>query len=156
MDVEPSRAWWSRGGYLRIAAGSVLEWHAEPCDRVWLEDFVLRMARYSSHAAISEIDALVRIGDRRSLPTLVVVAEQAACSWARLRATRGVALHASDPVAQAVLVEALWDSEDEARELACRHADLSRSAERDRVAEIVASPLADASTRDVAAARLSA
>ena len=124
--------------------------------RFWLSRFVQQWAGLSSHHTISEIDALVHLGDARSLPTLITVAEQAASSWARLRAMRGIAAMAKDGRAQVILNEALWDSEDEVRELACQHATLSLPAARSRLAEIAAAPLMDASTREVAVARMSA
>ncbi len=156
VSLPLSRVWWPRGGHLRIAAGAVLERDAEPADREWLEDFVQRWACLSSHHTISEIDALAHLGDARSLPTLITVAEQAASSWARLRAMRGIAAMAKDDRAQTVLTEALWDSEDAVRELACQHGTLSLPAARSRLAEIAAAPLLDASTREVAAARMPA
>jgi hypothetical protein len=148
------RLWWPRGGQLRIAAGHVFAEHAEPQDRAWLEEFVQRAAGRSSSDAVSEIDALVRIGDVRSLPVLLMVVEQATYSWARTRALRGVAAHPADPRAQAALAAALWDSEDDARELGCRHAELASPRARARVAQLAAMPLVDASVREAASARL--
>lgn len=148
-----ARAWWPRGGFLRVAAGVLLRRRAEACDRGWLEDHVLRMAGPGSQDTLAEIEALVHIGDARSLPALIAVAERATHSYARLNALRGIAAHARDARAQDALHEALWDCEDEAVELACKRAELREARTRARIAELVAAPLACESVQAAAVSR---
>ncbi|MEZ5963932.1 MAG: hypothetical protein R3F56_08825 [Planctomycetota bacterium] len=136
-----ARRWWPRGGYLRVAAGAVLRRHAEAVDREWLEEVVARTLGPACDRVINEIEALRRIGDVRTLPVLIRVAEQSTYSFARGNALLGVAAHAQEAQARIALHEALWDSEDVAVELACTHADLRPVGSRARIAEIVAAPL---------------
>lgn len=153
VSLPLARTWWPRGGYFRRAAGSVLRHHAQASDRPYLEDFVRRTIRRDSWHALNEIEALVHIGAAASLPTLIEVTEHATYAWARTRALPGVAAMAADRRAQTVLREALWDCEDEARELGCQHTDLSLPQTRHRIAELAAAPWTDERTREVAAAR---
>jgi len=148
-----ARRWFWRAGFLRVAAGAVLRRHAEAPDREWLEDHVASTPGTASDRITAEIDALARIGDVRSLPVLVGVAERATSSFARTHAQRGIATHAQDARAQVALREALWDCEDEAVELACAHAVLRDSPARKRVAEIVAAPLVSAELHGAALSR---
>lgn len=148
-----ARAWWPRGGFLRTAAGQILAQHAQPQDRAMLEPFVQRAAAHGSYQAVAEIEALARIGDAGSVPVLLAVVTQATSSFARVHALRGLATHATDAKVAAVLHEALWDCEDDARLLGCRHADLGAPPVRTRLHELASWPLSDDDLRAAAVAR---
>ena len=151
VTLPLARRWWQEGGFLRSAAGRVLELHAEASDRNWLEDYVRRtIERDSGWELIFEVDALVRIADPRSLPVYLSVAERATYAWARTRALTGIAQHANAEGAQTALTEALWDCEAEARELGCRHAGQGSPEVALRLAALTTDALEDEDVREAA------
>lgn len=155
ITLPLARRWWGDGRFLRTAAGRILELHAEPEDREWLTEFVARTLQHDSGLEMAfEIDALVHIGDRRSLAVLQSVTRQATCSWTRTRALLGLARHPDDPLAHPELADALWDCESEARELGCRYATISIEEGRRRCGQLAADPIEEGSVREAAAERL--
>jgi hypothetical protein len=68
---------------------------------------------------------------------------------------RALSFVPQQPLAQAVLREALWDAEDEAAELACAFAAPIDESARRRVQALAASPLVDAELAARATARSS-
>ena len=151
VTLPLARRWWQEGGFLRSAAGRVLEMHADASDRDWLEEFVRRtIERDSGWDLIFEVDALVHIGDPRSLPVFQSVAERATYSWARTRALVGLAQQPLVAAAATTLREALWDCEAEARELGCRHAQRSHPDVGRRLLELATDALEEDDVRDAA------
>lgn len=151
MALPLARAWHERGGYFTTVAGALFELHATAADRRRLEAFVA--ANAAGDASIGdELDALGRLGDPASVPLLAEVAATTPASKARTRALRALSFVPAHPLARAALHEALWDSEDEAAELACSFANFADDAARRRATALAASPLADAELAARAAA----
>lgn len=101
-----------------------------------------------------ELDALGRLADERSAPLLVEVAEQATYSHARRRAVYALAAMPDLPVAQQVLREALWDSEDETVADTCAFVPQLDAEARLWVAAMARHPLVAAELAERAARRL--
>ncbi|MCK5942728.1 MAG: hypothetical protein KAI24_12200 [Planctomycetes bacterium] len=151
-----ARSWHPRGGHFAVVGGFLFEQHAEPDDRDYLERHVARDLEHGTGwNMISELDALARLADPRSMPLLVAVCEAVAYSHARRRAVHGLALLASETGASpGVLREALWDCEDEAAADACTFGGPLDGAAGSRVKEMSRSPIFDAELRERAARRL--
>ena len=152
ITLPLARTWHAPGEYFQTVAGRVLEEHAEPSDREWLEDFVeQRRDDDGGRRVCSEINALACIGSERSIPSLAGVAEGVSYSYARRRALRALASFPSTTRTRNALREALWDCESEARELACRLAD---SSDLPRVREMAAHAFEELTVRGAASQRL--
>jgi hypothetical protein len=132
--------------------------HATPADRETLEAFVAsNAARDGGMAVIDELDALARLGDRRSAPLLVEVAATTPFSQARRRAVHALAMMPDAPGApgaQAELRAALWDCEDETVADACSFLPTLDIDGRARIVALASQPLAARELRLRATARL--
>lgn len=121
-QLELAREWHARGGYFETVAGGVFGEQATPDDRTRLENFIVQNSDIDGGwEVISELDALGRIGDPRSAPLLIQIAEHATYSHARRRALHALSGMQDLPAAVAALHEALWDCEDESAFDACAH-----------------------------------
>ena len=154
-QLELARAWHGRGGYFAHVAGSVFGEQATPDDRSQIESFVAdHGAIDDSWDVIEELDALGRIGDPRSAPLLVHVAQEATYSEARRRALRALAGMQQLPIAVVALREALWDCEDAAAETSCARLQTFDQDARERLTALAGHALADDSLRAQAQKRL--
>lgn len=137
-----ARAWHDRGDYFTQVAGALFELYATAADRRRLEAFVA--ANAAGDASIGDqLDALGRLGDPASVPLLAEVAATTPSSRARIGAVRALTAVAAHPLAQQVLHEALWDSEDEAAELACAFATTLAPSEHQRITTLATHALVD-------------
>ena len=155
-QLELARAWHTRGGYFEMMAGKIFGDQATPDDRFRIETFIAEEGTSSSgYEILNELIALGRIGDPRSAPLLVEVAEHATYSQARRRALQALAGMQQLPIAAGALQEALWDCEDEAADDACRFLTVLDQAGHDRVEALANLPLVEDPLRLRAANRLS-
>lgn len=155
-QLELARAWHTRGGYFEMMAGKIFGDQATPDDRFRIETFIAEEGTSNSgYEILNELIALGRIGDPRSAPLLVEVAEQATYSQARRRALQALAGMQQLPIAAGALQEALWDCEDEAADDACRFLTVLDQAGHDRVKALANLPLVEDPLRLRAANRLS-
>lgn len=154
LTRERARDWWRAGGFARTAGAAVLAVAAEPQDREWIEAHVRAVLdRTSGWTIVAELEALGAIGDARSEPLLCQAAESVGLGVARVAALRSLAsCGARSDRARQVLEEALWDAEDEARELACAAAPSSPRADR-RCAALARDPHEDEGVVRAAQAR---
>jgi hypothetical protein len=98
----------------------------------------------------SVVDALATIGAVESLPFLTQVYSSAPYSFARQRVVRALLPHAANGVAYELILEALWDCEPEARELACSAVTSNTIACAARLAEIADDEFEDSDVRHAA------
>ena len=155
-QLELARAWHTRGGYFEMMAGKIFGDQATPDDRFRIETFIAEEGTScSGYEILNELIALGRIGDPRSAPLLVEVAEHATYSQARRRALQALAGMQQLPIAVGALQEALWDCEDEAADDACRFLTVLDQAGHDRVEALANLPLVEDPLRLRAANRLS-
>lgn len=152
LTLPLARAWWPRGAFFRTAAARVLERHAEAGDRDWLEAATWQLLERDGDLA-GELAALQHIGDRRSLPLYVAVADRATHAFARARALAAMLPLAADAAAARALGEAPWDCEAEAREIGCQGAPIT-AAVTARLRQLAADPLEDEAVGAAAASRL--
>tara|TARA_R110002072_G_scaffold25443_7_gene85276 strand:- start:11826 stop:12968 length:1143 start_codon:yes stop_codon:yes gene_type:complete len=154
-QVELARAWHARGGFFEMIAGKIFGAQATPDDRTRIEAFIEEQGTSDTGwDVINELIALGRIGDPRSAPLLVQVAEQADYSLARRRALQALSGMQQLPIAAAALHEALWDCEDEAAGDACKFLRSLEPVARARVQELAELALADQALRLQAVDRL--
>lgn len=154
-QLDLARAWHPRGGHFEVVAGSIFGAQATPDDRDHLEAFVARHAATGGGwEVIEELEALGRIGDPRSAPLLLQVAEAASYSLARRRAVAALRTMQEVPGVLPALREALWDCEDETAELACASLPELDDAARERVELLAAHPLAERELQHRAVQRL--
>jgi hypothetical protein len=151
--LAAARRWRPRGGYFEVVAVRVLERHAEPADREWVEELVRRELPTDPGYYAPWLDVLARLADPRSAPLLAEVVERATYSYARVRALRAFARMVGAAGAAALLHEALWDAEDEAVRWACALQDpLDREAVP-RLAELGDDPTLKPAVRDAVLVR---
>ncbi|MFT4514892.1 MAG: HEAT repeat protein [Planctomycetota bacterium] len=154
-QLELARAWHTRGGYFEMVAGKIFGAQATPDDRTRIEAFIEEQgASGNSWEVLDELIALGRIGDPRSAPLLVQVAEQATYSLARRRALQALSGMQQLPIASDALHEALWDCEDESIDNACEHLSTLDPAAHARIATLAKHPLAEEPLRIRASSRL--
>ncbi|MFY9344246.1 MAG: hypothetical protein WAT39_17270 [Planctomycetota bacterium] len=154
ITLPLARAWHSQGDYLQVAATRVLQEHAEPADREWIEaDVRRRLPTDGGCGYASDLGPLARIADPRSAPLFAEVCELATYSYARVQALRGLARMLAVPVARALLREALWDAEDDAVALACSLPGELDAAARQRLGELSQDPCLDGEVRAAVVAR---
>ncbi|MEZ6036314.1 MAG: hypothetical protein R3F29_02455 [Planctomycetota bacterium] len=141
--LQLARQWRGRGGYFETVVGTVMAEFATDDDRLPLESYVAEnAARDGGWDVIHELDALGKLGDPRSAPLLVQVAEEARYAHARRRAVHALAMMPDAPGAAAVLREALWDCEDEAAADGCAFSPELDAEAAARVAALAVNPLA--------------
>ena len=156
-QLELARDWHARGGYFEIVAGGVFGEQATPDDRTRLETFVAQNSNTDGGwEVIQELDALGRIGDPRSAPLLIEIAEQATYSHARRRALHALSGMQELPAAVAALHEALWDCEDESAFDACAHLPKLNQEATSRIKTLATHDLAKLELRTRAKTRLRA
>ena len=134
------RAWHPRGGRFRYVASRILEEHAEPGDREWIEAYV-DLDTGSGWELLGELDALTRLADPRSAPVLARCAVRATYDWARARALEGLGRMKAEPSARSALTEALWDADEWCREVGCLHAPIEEPGVRERLLAIASDPV---------------
>ncbi|MFT7534824.1 MAG: hypothetical protein ACI85K_000774 [Hyphomicrobiaceae bacterium] len=154
-QLELARAWHLRGGYFEMVAGKIFGDRATPEDRTRIEASITDEGTDSTgYAVLHELIALGRIGDPRSAPLLVQVAEQAIYSQARRRALEALSGMQQLPIAAAALHEALWDCEDESADDACKFLASLDPAAQARVEVLASLALAEEPLRLRAASRM--
>ena len=139
-----ARLWWRRGGYFATVAARVLAQHAEPQDRLWLEQAVRGdLDAADLQRPVDALEALRRIGDPATQEVFAAVYDRSPSSYVRSRALAGLALQPSLPRAAERLAEALWDCEGDARDLALQHvpAATATPAAQRRLQELANDPL---------------
>lgn len=146
-----ARVWLSKGGYAAVAAERILAREALAEDRSLVETTLgVALDDGAVYRACSMVEALESIGDRRSTELLVQTFERIPYSWARPRVLRALAASRSDALA-ALAREALWDCDEEAREVAAVHAPREM---RERLAQLADDGLEAEGVRDAARAGL--
>jgi hypothetical protein len=154
-QLELARAWHLRGGYFEMIAGKIFGDQATPDDRSRIEASIAEEGTSNTgYEILNELIALGRIGDPRSAPLLVEVAEQATYSQARRRALQALSGMQQLPIAATALHEALWDCEDESADDACRFLTALGHAAHARVETLAGLALAEEPLRLRAASRL--
>jgi len=153
LTLPRARAWVGQSSGAVIAAEHILARHALPEDRALVErTLTTALDQGAIYRACSMVEALATIADPRSAPLLVSVFERIPYSWARpgvLRALVAVKTKSATELAH----EALWDCEEEARELGVRHVANGRSA-RGRLAEMAVDRFERQPVRTAAQTRL--
>ena len=96
------------------------------------------------------LEALEVVADPASIALLCAVVHDAPYSYARWKALAALVPHVERAEVDAVLTDALWDSEAEARLIACDQADLDSPAVRARLDEFVADEREDKELRALA------
>jgi hypothetical protein len=138
-----------------MVAGKIFGDRATPEDRTRIEASITDEGTDSTgYAVLHELIALGRIGDPRSAPLLVQVAEQAIYSQARRRALEALSGMQQLPIAAAALHEALWDCEDESADDACKFLASLDPAAQARVEVLASLALAEEPLRLRAASRM--
>ncbi len=153
LTLPRARRWLGQRGGAAVAAQHILERNARPDDRDLVERVLgAALDQGAIYRACSMVEALGTIGDPRSAPLLVSVFERSPYAWARPRVLQALAASGSEqaaPLAQ----EALWDCDEEARELGARWSALDESS-RDRLAEMLRDRFERENVRTAARTRL--
>lgn len=119
-QLELARAWHGRGAYFTTMANQIFGERATPDDREAIEAAIERAGvDGTGHEILNKLIALGRIGDPRSAPLLLQVAEEATSSAARQRALQALAPMQEVPGVRTAIHESLWDCEDAAIGNAC-------------------------------------
>ena len=122
----------------------MLAQHAEPQDRLWLEQAVRGdLDAADLQRPVDALEALRRIGDPATQEVFAAVYDRSPSSYVRSRALAGLALQPTLPRAAERLAEALWDCEGDARDLALQHvpAATATPAAQRRLQELANDPL---------------
>ena len=153
-SLPRARDWLSKSGRAAIAAEHILARHARAEDRVVVEATLARaLDDEAIYRACSMVEALTGIEDPRSTDVLVQTFERIPYSWARPRVLRALAACRSEALG-ALATEALWDSDEEAREVAAEEAPLTQQVQ-ERLEEIGDDALEEERVRAAAQGRRS-
>jgi hypothetical protein len=149
--LERARQWFTEPWPLSLAADHILSQHATRDDRVMLEEGgSAALASKDIYRLCSVVDALAAVGAVESLPFLSEVYFEAPYSYARRRVVKALVPHAAHAVARDLIVEALWDCEAEARELACGAVSSDEIPTAGRLAEIADDEFEESDVRKAA------
>lgn len=135
LTLPLARAWVGQSTGAASAAQHILARHALPEDRDLVERTLnAALDQGTIYEACSMVEALEAIADPRSAPLLISVFERIQYSWGRPRVLRALVAAGAESVTE-LAHEALWDCEEEARELGAQHSADTASA-RSRLAEM--------------------
>ncbi len=149
-----AREWLSKTGRVAMAAAHILARHARAEDRALVEaTLASALDDGAIYRACSMVEALTCIEDPRSTDVLVQTFERIPYAWARPRVLRALAACRSEAL-DALATEALWDSDEEARELGAELAPLTQRV-RERLEEIRDDALEEERVRAAARGRRS-
>lgn len=146
-----ARAWFAEPWPLSLAAGDIFGRHATATDRTLLEAAgALALTSGEMYRLCTVLEALELIADPASIPLLCAVVHDAPYSYARWKALDALVPHVGRPAVDAILTDALWDSDTGARLIACDQADLDSPLVRARLDEIAADEHEDKDLRALA------
>jgi len=146
-----ARAWFAEPWPLSLAAGAIFGRHATAEDRPVLEAAgAAALARGEMYRLCAVLKALAVVADPASIALLCAVVHDAPYSYARRHALAALVPHVARPEVDAVLTDALWDSDLESRTIACEQADLDAPSVCARLDEIAADDREDRELRALA------
>ena len=146
-----ARAWFAEPWPLSLAAGGIFERHATAEDRpVLVAAGATALASGEMYRLCHVLAALAVVADPAAIDLLCAVVHAAPYSYARRLALAALVPHTGRADVDAVLTDALWDCEADARWIACDRADLAAPTVRARLDEIAADEREDTELRALA------